>query len=189
MRINCTTYLRSVLTRRLWLSWLVCALLTKPLMAQVSTEAFQAKNTIFAELGGKGALYSINYDRIICQGPKLFWSLRVGTMYIPESSVFGSSLFLPIGLNAFTGKGNHHLEFSIGETLRIFPGYKTDDQKVRWKFDYPFTFIGVGYRYQKPAGGLYVSATLLPSLRPFRGVDGLRVEFLPWVGVGIGRSF
>lgn len=157
--------------------------------AQSDAEGFQAKNTLLVELGGKGTVYSINYDRIIRQRAGLAWSVRAGAMFLPESKAFGSSLFVPLSLNAITGRKNHHLELSLGQTLRFYPAYMVDGQTVRADADYPITFIGAGYRYQKPGGGRFFSATLLPSFRPFQGVDGLRVDFMPWLGVGIGQSF
>lgn len=163
-------------------------LVSQTAYAQTVLQPFRAKNTVFIELAGKGTVYSINYDRIIRQA-RVAWSLRAGVMYLPESKVFGSSLFLPISINALTGKGNHHLELSLGQTLRFYPGYKVESQSVPGKTDYPLTFVGVGYRYQKPAGGLFASATLSPSFRPYRGVTGLQAEFMPWAGFGIGHSF
>ncbi|MBN8826534.1 MULTISPECIES: hypothetical protein [unclassified Spirosoma] len=156
--------------------------------AQTTPTTFLAKHTVFAELAGKGAVYSLNYDRIIRQAG-LTWSVRAGTMYLPSTNITGASLFVPLAINAFTGKRNHHLEFSFGQTLRYFTGYTVEGQLVKGKLDYPLTFAGVGYRYQKPGGGLFASVTALPSFRPFRGVDGLRVDFLPWLGLGLGRSF
>lgn len=156
--------------------------------AQVFSGPFRAKNAVFVELAGKGAVYSLNYDRIIRQ-TGLTWSVRAGTMYLPSTNITGASLFVPLAINAFTGKRNHHLEFSLGQTLRYFSGYTVEGQSVKGKLDYPLTFAGVGYRYQKPGGGLFASVTALPSFRPYRGVDGIRLDFLPWVGVGIGRSF
>ncbi len=167
---------------------LLSLLIPRLAQAQTPSRTFTARNTVYVELAGKGAVYSLNYDRIFRQG-SLTWSLRAGAMYWPQSTLAGSSLFVPIALNAFTGKRNHHLEFSLGQTLRYFVGYRVEGQSVKGKLDYPLTFVGIGYRYQKPGGGLFASVTALPSLRPYRGVDGLRVDYLPWLGLGIGRSF
>ena len=65
------------------------------------------RNTFYLDLASEGAYYSLNYDRIFHQGDKLNFSYRIGF------SIFNEVVALPFGINLFTGKETHHIEFSI----------------------------------------------------------------------------
>ena len=62
---------------------------------------------MYFNLTNRGALYSVNYDRIFHQSDKLTYSFNIGF------SVLENVVALPVVINLFTGKGNIHLEFSL----------------------------------------------------------------------------
>lgn len=115
------------------------------------------KHTFYAELAFRGPVYSINYDRVFKQEEKFAFSYRLGF------SITKEALALPLGFNVFTGKNSAHLELS----LSVVP-YIEQYETFLSKNDHSDTFIylipGLGYRYQKPSGGLFFKVVLSPLI-------------------------
>lgn len=148
-------------------------------------QKINAKNAVFAEIGGKGIVYSLNFDRLFYQKNNLKLSARVGLGYIPETRVYSSALFVPISLNVMYGKKSNYVEISLGQTLRLYPSYNVQGVDYPSYTESPLTFIGLGYRYQKDQGGLFFTSTLLASFVQQENTT----KFSPWLGLGIGKSF
>ncbi len=142
-----------------------------------------ARNSVYVELLGNAALYSVNYDRLL--SPSV--SGRAGVMYISAdaltttsgSKVGGVSVTLvPVMLNYLSGK-NHKFELGAGPVF-IFASADFDELGS-------FSGSGVGgtatfgYRYQPKKGGFNFRA----GFTPIFGDGG----FFPSGGISFGFGF
>ena len=132
--------------------------------AQSVEKATLSKVNLYADIGAHfGAQASVNIESQIHSGNKLTWYARGG---IGASGVIMATGG-PGGLAAITmltGKGNRHFEINAG----AFVGKDFEQDQM-----YVWPLIDLGYRYQKPEGGLIFKAKL--------GFLGL--------GVGLGYAF
>ncbi|MDQ3395454.1 MAG: hypothetical protein M3512_15275 [Bacteroidota bacterium] len=99
---------------------------------------------------------------------------------------------IPIELLGIIGRNKNHFEIGIGYTLIYSAESNINLQKLEWEFDkyvvtslIPFRF---GYRFQKPAGGLFFRVGYTPILdfAPQREKVALHLLF---GGISIGKSF
>ena len=116
-----------------------------------------SKNTFYLNLTNKGALYSINYDRIFYESNKLTYSYTLGF------SILENAVGLPIRINIFTGKKSSHLEFSLTAMVYV-DKYKSYFTETDLSDKYIYIMPRFGYRYQKPDGYLFFKALLSPML-------------------------
>lgn len=147
-----------------------------------------AANAVYLEILGSGGLYSLNFERRVSA-----LHMRVGFGSWSGDDLFGAGeseiVSVPLTLSHLRGTGNHHLESGGGLTL--------GNRKFTSAFDESTTSSGfvtltglVGYRYQKPSGGLIVRALFTPlfglgeedKAYPDRG-------FTPSVGFSLGYAF
>lgn len=158
-------------------------LAARPLPAQNITA--MARNSIYAEGATKGALYSVNYDRVFSCGSKFNKSYRVGL------SILKDVIAVPLGLQYFSGAGPHFIEYSltlvpyIEAYQDLFSGNNVSDKKL-------FILPGLGYRYQPQHGGLFAKIVaspviyLDPASDDFWRMDG---KVYPCITAGLGFSF
>ncbi|NJO92788.1 MAG: hypothetical protein HC831_30345 [Chloroflexia bacterium] len=150
--------------------------------AQKKDSTFTARNTFYAGFTNEGAIYSINYDRIFSQNNKLAWSYRIGL------SILENAIAMPIGINLFTGKGNSHAEFSF-TVIPYVDKYRSFLSSDDLSDKYIYLIPGIGYRFQKPKGGIFFKALVSPTvfLDPpssnFWKMDP-KLKFLAHVGIG-----
>ena len=116
-----------------------------------------ARNTFYVEGATKGAVYSINYDRIFHQGEKMSYSYRVGF------SIEKNSLSFPIGINMITGQGSHHAEFGF-TIIPYIDKYQTFLSGDNKSDKYIYVIPSAGYRYQPVKGGLFFKAGIAPLI-------------------------
>lgn len=136
-----------------------------------------AKNTFFVELLGNAAIYSLNYERFFT--PQL--GIRVGAMYIQaedEGDEISVGLF-PIMATYLFGEGNSHFETGLGIGIGT-AGIETTNLGEDWDSEVYGTAT-LGYRYQKPTGGVIFRAGFTPA---FAGGN-----LIPWVGASVGYAF
>lgn len=118
------------------------------------------KNTIFAELGGNGFIYSINYDRLIDLSKKFKFSTRIGvhyTHYVPFQ--YYRTFCVPVefsGLYAIC-KQSHFIELGTG--ISYMSLY---DQFANRQSDMFILALRAGYRFQQPKGGMLVKVGFIP---------------------------
>jgi hypothetical protein len=145
----------------------------------------EAKNTISANgsylfLVGSATL---NYERCLYKfedKTKLLLNTGVGKWYYLGDYSYVSSI-LPVSLNLLSGSLNNHFELNLGiaflfnETTDIYAfGYDPDEQTpVPSKIKVCIPIFNIGYRYQKPQGGIL--------FRTYLGLQGL--------GFGLGYAF
>lgn len=107
-----------------------------------------ARNSVFAELGGNSGSYSLNYERFLTR----HFSLRVGAGHFGKKILGGpeSEIAVPVMINFFLGKRSSKLELGLG----LLAGKTSSDipEQDNRSFSHLTSFLG--YRYQKPEGGL-----------------------------------
>lgn len=150
------------------------------------SQAMEAKNAVYLEVGGNAFGYSLNYERIVFQKNKLKLGARIGISLVPENTFYGIAPYpiVPLEMIALLGKSNHHLETGIGVTPYVGYSYHDGYPGVAFleeKLEAAATFR-LGYRYQKPNGGFMARVGIMPFLTS----DGY---LLPWGGISIGKSF
>ncbi|QHT69276.1 hypothetical protein GXP67_22875 [Rhodocytophaga rosea] len=166
---------------------LVCIIFlsgTSGICADSTATAFR-KNIIFLEAGGKGPVYSLNYERIFRQGKKLSYSYRLGF------SILREDFSVPVAFTAFTSPGSHHLELSLGLTPEVHK-YRTFLSGDNLSDKYLYITPGIGYRYQKREGRLMVSAGVSPLIffdPPSDDVFNVKPEFKPSAQLALGFCF
>jgi hypothetical protein len=116
-----------------------------------------AKNTFFAEYALEGPVYSINYNRIFIQSRTFNVDARAGFSFTNNKIAF------PVGVGFFTGHNDHHAEFSFTATplvehKTVAYGNGSDNDK------FIYLFPAAGYRFQRPAGGIFLKANAGPAI-------------------------
>ena len=143
------------------------------------------RNTFFIELASKRPGYSVNYDHIFHRGEKLSGSFRIGF------SIDKNTVSLPFGINLLTGKENHHAEFGV-TIIPFIDHYKTflsgdnlSDKKIN-------VIPAIGYRFQKPSGGIFFKVSVSPLLfldPPSDDFWNMDPRLYAYGSIGIGFSF
>lgn len=118
------------------------------------------KNTIYGEiLGSAFSFYNISFDRIIYHKENRKISLAIGTQYQAKSYFGGNDWMTSISpqINYLQGT-QHHLELGVGYVyLASVSGIRFTDGV--WGIP-----LRIGYRYQKPEGGIFIKAAYTPSI-------------------------
>ena len=144
-----------------------------------------ARNTLYADFAIKGATYSVNYDRVFSNGKKLAKSYRAGI------SVLNNAIAVPLGLQFFSGKNAHHVEYSltivpnIEKYQDISTGNNESDKKI-------YILPGAGYRYQPPSGGFFAKIVIGPLIYLDPEADNfwhMEGKVYPGITAGAGFSF
>ena len=148
---------QNLIIRNYLLVALIMLIYSNIVYGQQKDTTFTANNTFYADFTTKGAYYSVNYDHIFSQGQKLKWSYRIGF------SILENAVAFPIGINAFTGKENSHLEFSLS-IIPYIDNYQSFTSSNDLSDKYIYMVPGIGYRYQKPQGGFFFKALVSPTI-------------------------
>jgi hypothetical protein len=136
----------------------------------------QTRNSIFAELGGQGLLFTFNYDARFLKkesGP----GYRVGVGYMKMDD--NSTLTIPVSFNYLLGKKSKFLELGLGGTLA---NAKLFDSGSGLQV---FGTMSFCYRYQPTDGGFSYRI----GLSPVFGVQGGGFFFPYFGGISVGYSF
>ncbi|MDF1549687.1 MAG: hypothetical protein P1P88_17805 [Bacteroidales bacterium] len=125
--------------------------------SQQKDSTFYSKNTTYVDFASKGAFYSINYDKIFHQKKKFTLSYRIGF------SILEDGIAMPLGVNLFTGKGNSHVEYSL-TVIPYIDHYKSFLSSNDLSDKYLYVVPGIGYRFQKPTGGIFFKIVVSPMI-------------------------
>lgn len=143
-------------------------------------EKFTAKNAVYVEAFGTGGVYTLNVDRILLESRKNKYGLRAGL------GVYGDDFDVRktfVGVYTLTGIKKHHAEIGLGGTW----GNRRNPVKTESPEESRVHFVPtIGYRYQKPTGGLFLRASFVAFVS-ISGESPKRV--FPWGGLSIGLSF
>lgn len=182
------------------------------------------RNSVYCEVFGQGIYDAFSFDRLYHIDKKIKTSFSAGltVMMIPEMFVFAA----PVSYNFLFGEKNHHLELGLGFTFMSFESRKieahvpyinqngvlSEDDFTGYSYDfYTYFTPKIGYRFQKPAGGIFFRATLTPAIAginrlgntkggSYDVVQPNRMEYfsctvlrdfpvLPWAGISVGWTF
>ena len=149
-------------------------------------EEHSAKNAVYIELASRGPVYSINYDRIIRQRNSLAYSFSAGV------SIEKNAFSFPLGIHFIKGIKDHHAEFG----LTVIPYVQYTDQlagSYKGSTDkYLYINPGIGYRYQKSNTGIFLKATIGPSIfldPPSDDFWNMDPKLYGFGSLGVGISF
>ena len=168
--------------------------------AQNETQAFEARNALYLELGGSSGRYALNYIMIIHQKDKLKLNVSAGFGLWHYTYSFGPNgpkettwlPAIPVEFSAFWGRSNHHLELGIGMISYLesisqlnFDTFE-ETRKIMYRTAFP---LRIGYRYQKPGGGFFFRIGYTPFVNlPILGKENWNFE-PRFAGISIGKSF
>ena len=165
------------------LLFLSVLLLPNKLSAQYRTvENFNAMTAAYFEVAGNGDTYSINLERLFFQQAEFKTGLRIGLgtnfFFLPEET--STYPIVPVEAVGLMGRREKHFEFGVGYTRRF-----TEDPDLL----HDMYFGRLGFRYQRPEGGLVVRVALTPFLSSESNVRTPGLALVPRFGLSIGRSF
>jgi len=186
--------------------WFSISSLAFSTLAQQET-IVREKSTIYAEAFGQGLCWSLNYDRLFRTEKRLMNSWTAGLIIVPKSFDFGDGAYfgVPVSYNWILGKKSHHFEFGVGLTLLASSWDYWQDRKNFYAYLNP----KIGYRFQRPQGGLFFRATatalidlfsssfgqfggngpFFSSWSVFNNAAGLDYPVFPWPGLSLGYTF
>jgi hypothetical protein len=137
------------------------------------------RNSVFIELGGLGAIVSVNYERCVPTGNKTGFGFRIGagTAGSADTANTATTYTTMLETNFLYGKSKHFLETGIG-----FANAFVKDETEQW------VTVKLGYRYQAKKGFLFKIAPMyIYNFKILKGnkdvFDGI------WLGVALGYSF
>lgn len=161
------------------------------------------KNNIYLELLGNGILYSINYERLVPLSEQLNLIPRVGFMYFPLTSFKSnrdySNVSIPFELNLTWHKNpaaKNFPEVGLGLNLiGMIDSFTLDEfgskENISTRFAKVTTFR-VGFRHQKPQGGLMYRVGVLTPLTQDKFSEnrvGDDVFYRLYAGFSLGYTF
>jgi len=153
-----------------------------------ATSIHAQANTVYFELFGNGLVYSVNYDRMVTDNISVragYGGLTISNLSYDETLGFINEdikiTMIPLLGNYLMGESNHKLEIG-GGVVMVMVDYSGNVADIDFSIgaDGAVPTGNIGYRYQKPEGGLFFKA----SLCPFFGE-----EVVTSFGLGIGYSF
>ena len=162
--------------------------------------AQMANNNIYAEALGNAVVYSINYERVFLISNELRIAPRIGFEYIPRREInkYGKYSF-PTEINLLFHKNKNnpnHVEAGLGLTFfSLFDNYQYDITNEIIGKKYKFAKVStlrLGFRHQKPQGGLMYRAGLLVRLSQddfSKSRVGDDLFYRLWPGFSIGYTF
>ncbi|HEY4798036.1 MAG TPA: hypothetical protein VII99_03065 [Bacteroidia bacterium] len=142
-------------------------LLVCNVQAQVSqNDTLPKRNTFYFEALGQGILYSLAFDRLLSFHEKYNTSWSAGFTFIPPASNVDMLLGAQGSYNFLFGKKNHHLELGLGLNVLLdsYNLVSAAGQNEHFKDVYSYFTPKVGYRYQRPKGGVFFRVTLTPEV-------------------------
>ncbi len=175
------------------------------------SQTVTAKNTVYAELLGKGFYYSLNYERNIFEiNDKISFQGSIGFCLISGSytdtykaEIDGMTMdfTMPLELNVRYSLGNHNIVAGYGTTFWRYylpdipinnanweqqPVSPTMKSVKEW-----FAHAVLEYRWQKPEGGIMAKAGWSPLF--FAKMENFKyqkkVNFANSFNIGVGYTF
>ena len=148
------------------------------------------KNSIYAEIGGNGVLYSINYERLFKLSKLFNVTSRIGYGYTDNFNFNKlKTNSIPFEINGLfsLSKEKHFIEIGSGVTYMYIEDQSTESSN----FGTLIYAARLGYRYQKPNGGIMYRIGITPLYDFYSDQQNL-VKSNTWFifgGISIGYNF
>lgn len=149
--------------------FILLILLAAPLFAQ-ETSTSKRLNMIFAEAGGSGILFSLNYERLLGNN----FGVRIGA---GSAGLMG--LTIPALLNYYIGK-EKKLELGLGIIYTDYFSNICGTYISNGKYLITGT---IAHKFQSEKSGIVFRLAFTPVYNPFKG------KFLPYGGISAGYAF
>lgn len=167
-------------------------------------QTITAKNSVYAELLGKGFYYSLNYERNIFEiNEKLSIQGSAGFCLVNGFTDYEKTMdfTMPLELNFRYNLGNHNIVAGYGTTYWKYYLPDIPINSSNWdqqpiapelkKVTEWFAHMVMEYRWQKPEGGLMAKAGWSPLF--FAKMENFKyqkkVNFANSFNIGVGYSF
>ncbi len=149
------------------------------------------KNTLFVEILGNGATFTLNYDRLLIHSKGYKVAGRIGYSILPQILEIAS---IPMEMSLLiSNDSNHHLEIGSGlsyikglETEYVIDDFVGSREYVSESLYIPFR---IGYRYQRQKGRLFLKAGIVPMISVYEFEKEFQRKSHVWLGGAIGYSF
>lgn len=143
---------------------------------------------VYGELAGAGSLLTVNVEHVVWKISRWYVNARVGYGYMMINGYERSGI--PVGINLFKFVGNHHVELSGG--LSYIEGIERYySSGPRWNRGL-YAYGAVGYRYQRPQGGMFFRAQWHPlfQLREYNPDPWFQIGAASpyWWGLSVGYA-
>lgn len=141
------------------------------------------KNAFYLEIGGVGGHASLNYERSLWRKNQFDIIGRVGLNFynmVDFKGDFNPDLTIPFMAGVMYGR-QHKAEFGFGQTFSSTIEADLDSGEPT-RVNHFNTIFNLGYRYQKPGGGLLFRCMYTPIIE-------YQEVFYHWFGVSIGYTF
>ena len=152
---------------------IICLLILFPTIsiAHPDSSTVLKKNTVYAEVGGNGIVYSLNYERVFYLKNKPRFCGRIGIAVFPQPFPGdGVAVVCPGEINLFWGGEHNFLEIGTGFTYNSVENAH-------------LLIFRLGYRFQKPEGGFLFRIAATPVLSS--EID----QPVFWAGLSVGYAF
>lgn len=178
---------------------LLCLAAASPAFADATPPGLTAQapksadNALYAELGGQGGFYTINYERFI--RPDMGIRVGFGAISVSATASDGMStstagatfaaapvMFDYLGIHS----GNHALELGGGVDMMYFSGDSTvPGGSAMASGLVPVPTATIGYRYSSPTGGFVFRA----GYTPLFFITTTQKSVMHWGGLSFGYRF
>ena len=118
---------------------------------------------VYVELYGAGAGVTLNAEHSVMRMTRNIMTVRAGFgkhRYLGKDE--HDYIGIPVGMCIFNKGSNHHREFGLGITY--VKGHLEEDFFGEVNKSLEFV-ASIGYRYQRPAGGLFFKVQYTPHVR------------------------
>lgn len=137
---------------------------------------FKYRNSFHLELGGHGAIGSINYERNLINTRYYKLAPQAGFSLYPSNGKW--YIWTPLSINhLFSFRQQHHIETGMGAVL--------SSERVNDHYPHVYYTAKVGYRYQKPDGVMTYKILFTPLWERINA----ETNFIPWAAVAVGYNF
>ena len=158
-------------------------------------ESNYSKSSFYFECGGiGGALFSVNYDKILKIWNNSYLNYDIGIGYNPKFGKYHSMFGVPAMMCYTSGLKNNHLEVGIG--LVYSYGFFFSEE-IRYGMirqtntTYHHSIMNnfrIGYKYQSLNGGMFFRIGFTPYYWLYMSNKYNHPRFIPGFGIGIGYS-
>lgn len=155
------------------------------------------QNTVFAEVGQSGSLYSLNFDRIFWGNDRFKVAARVGLGISNNVASGDIDPAVSLEMDGLLGKNNHYFEFGVGvlngigfeqTAASVMNETENGTKVVKYTPEKEYNTLNllgrVGYRYQPAKGGIFVRASVTPLTTVYSKTGNLGTTLAGAIGVG-----